>query len=166
MLPAAALAAPLLGGKSYDLLAEREEASAKAREGRVMGSVTVSKPIYSIQLADPQYNLPDGGQSLGVPLYDEWLPLAIGVIKDYVVKLGDGPFFAGKTPGFGEAFVWHNLDNAFALAKADIAAALGEADMAKLRAFYDKFAALDGVKDYLAKRPTAWGVPGSKASPQ
>ena len=49
--------------------------------------------------------------------------------------------------------------------KDDIAAEIGEEGMAKLQAFYDKFQELPGVKDYLARRPTGWGVPGSKANP-
>ena len=58
-----------------------------------------------------------------------------------------------------------NLDQCFFLAKPEIAEALGGADMAKLEGFYERFAALDGIKEYLAKRPTQWGVPGSKANP-
>ena len=45
----------------------------------------------------------------GVPEYDFWLPLAIDELKKYATELGDGPFFAGESPGYGEAFVWHNL---------------------------------------------------------
>jgi len=153
----------------------------------------------------------------GVPEYDVWLPLAIDELKKYAAELGDGPFFAGESPGYGEAFVWHNLgsetalllpplipagapqrsyrspprdaarwtaggaditsqptypsqnipnlDQCFFLAKPEIAEALGEVDMAKLEGFYERFAALDGIKEYLAKRPTQWGVPGSKANP-
>ena len=77
-----------------------------------------------------------------------------------------GPFFCGEKPGYGEAFIWHNLDNCFALCKDDIAAEVGEEGMKKLQDFYDTFAALDGVKEYLAKRPKVWGVPGSKAQPK
>jgi len=118
-----------------------------------------------LQLADPLYNLPDGGASLGVPAFEAWLEMAAPKLKELVEKLGDGPFFAGKEPGYGEAFIFHNLDNIFALCKTEITAAIGEEAIGKLQAFYDKFAALDGVKDYLAKRPTVWGVPGSKANP-
>lgn len=143
-----------LGEKAGMVADEKQEALCKIANGA------------PVQLADPQYNLPDGGLSLGCPPYDEWLPAAIEVLKGYVEKLGDGPFFAGAKPGYAEAFVWHNLDNCFALDKAKIASAIGDAGMAKLQAFYDGFAALDGVKDYLAKRPTTWGVPGSKANPQ
>ena len=37
--------------------------------------------------------------------------------------------------------------------------------MAKLTAFYDRFAALDGVKEYLERRQKVWGLPGSRAQP-
>ena len=87
------------------------------------------------------------------------------VLTDLAAKLGDGPFFAGETPGYGEAFLFHNLDNQFALCKPELTAAIGEEAMGKLDAFYTAFAALDGIKEYLAERPTVWGVPGSKANP-
>ena len=118
-----------------------------------------------LQLADPAYNLPDGGVSLGCPPYDEIKPLALACIKDQLLPQLTGPFFAGAEPGFGEAFIWHNLDNWFALCKDEIAAAVGADGMGKLQTFYDKFAALDGIKEYLARRPKVWGVPGSKANP-
>ena len=38
--------------------------------------------------------------------------------------------------------------------------------MAKLQVFYDKFAALDGVKEYLGARPTVWGMPAALPSRQ
>jgi len=110
-------------------------------------------------------NLPDGGASLGVPTLEEWVEATAPVLKDLAAKLGDGPFFAGETPGYGEAFIFHNLDNSFAIAKTELTAAVGAEDIAKLEAFYDKFAALDGIKDYLAERPKVWGMPGSKAQP-
>ena len=86
-------------------------------------------------------------------------------IKDKVLPELTGPFFAGDEPGYGEAFIWHNLDNCFALCKDDIAAEVGADGMAKLQTFYDKFAALPGIAEYLARRPKVWGVPGSKANP-
>jgi glutathione S-transferase len=116
-----------------------------------------------IQLADPIYNLPDQGASFGVPPEAELKPGMVAVLKDYVAKLGDGPFFAGASPGYGEAFVWHNLDNCFGIP--GLKEMVDKADLAKLEAFYAAFAALDGVKDYLAKRPTTWGMPGSYAQP-
>lgn len=118
-----------------------------------------------IQLADPLYNLPPGNIPPTVPPLDEWVEATALVLKDLVVKLGDGPFFAGEVPGYGEAFVWHNLDNCFAVAKTELTAAIGAEDMAKLENFYAKFAALDGIKDYLAERPKVWGMPGSRAQP-
>jgi glutathione S-transferase len=118
-----------------------------------------------IQLADPLYNLPDGGSSLGVPSLKEWIEATAPVLKDLVVKLGEGPFFAGDAPGYAEAFIFHNLDNSFAIAKTELNAAIGAEDMAVLEAFYDRFAALDGIKEYLAERPKVWGMPGSLAQP-
>jgi len=119
-----------------------------------------------IQLADPVYNLPDGGVSMGVPPFDEWKKPAAAVLKGYAAKLGDGPFFAGEAPGYAECFVWHNLDNCFAMDKeAGWSDLIGADAYGKLKAFYDKFAKLDGVKEYLAKRPTTWGMPGSRAQP-
>jgi len=118
-----------------------------------------------IQLADPQYMMPDGGVSLGCPPYDEWKPTMISALKDKVLPQLTGPFFCGDKPGYGEAFIWHNLDNCFALCKEDIAAGVGAEGMAKLEHFYKCFAELDGIKEYLARRPTQWGVPGSKANP-
>ena len=67
------------------------------------------------------------------------------------------------------AVVWHNLDNCFSIDKPAFTEAIGADAMAKLTAFYDTFAALDGIKEYLAKRPTfpggKWGLPGSRAQP-
>ena len=111
------------------------------------------------------YNLPDQGASFGVPPVAEWKPAAAAVLKDYAAKLGDGPFFAGASPGYAEPFIWHNLDNCFGIDKPGFTELVGAEEMAKLEAFYAKFAELDGVKDYLAKRPTTWGMPGSYAQP-
>ena len=74
-------------------------------------------------------------------------------------------FFAGATPGYAECFVWHNLDNCFAIDKTAFAEYIGKEGMDKLMAFYDRFAALDGIKEYLARRPKVWGLPGSRAQP-
>ena len=120
-----------------------------------------------IQDADPTLNLPGGGGrgKAGEPEYDEWFKATAEVLKDYVVQLGDGPFFSGDKPGYGEAFVFHNLDNCFDIDKKAFTEAVGEDGMAKLSAFYDRFAALDGVKEYLAGRKKVWGLPGSRAQP-
>merc|ERR1712054_474762 len=118
-----------------------------------------------IQLADPPLNLPVGGLSLGCPPYEEWKVAAIAALKDKMLPQLTGPFFAGAQPGYGEAFAWHNLNNLFALCKDEIAEAVGADGMAKLQTFYDKFAELPGIKEYLAGRPKQFGVPGSKLNP-
>ena len=121
-----------------------------------------------MQQCDPTFNLPGGGgrDKAGQPEYDAWFAAAGDGLKDYVAKLGDGPFFAGAKPGYAECFVWHNLDNLFGIDKPAFTAYIGETSMATLTAFYDRFAALDGIKEYLARRPTVWGLPGSRAQPK
>ena len=47
----------------------------------------------------------------------------------------------------------------------NVSEAIGAEAMAKLTAFYETFAALDGVKEYLARRKKVWGLPGSRAQP-
>ena len=125
-----------------------------------------------IQDADPIYNLPDGGggrKGPGEPKYDEWFKGCCEVMKVYIEKLGAGPFFAGEKPGYAETIVWHSLDNCFSIDKPAFAEAIGEEAMGKLTAYYDAFAALDGIKEYLAKRPVfpggKFGLPGSRANP-
>ena len=49
-------------------------------------------------------------------------------------------------------------------AKDEISAGVGEEAMAKLLAFHARFAALDGVNEYLANRPKEFGAPGSLAN--
>ena len=120
-----------------------------------------------IQLCDPTFNLPGGGgrDKAGQPEYDKWFADTGEVLKDYAARLGDKPFFAGDKPGYAECYVWHNLDNCFGIDKAAFAEYLGEEAMGKLVGFYDRFAELDGVKEYLARRLTVWGFPGSRAQP-
>lgn len=124
-----------------------------------------------IQDADPTYNLPDGGgrTKAGQPEYDEWFSGTSEVLKVYVEKLGAGPFFAGEKPGYAEPLVWHSLDNCFSIDKPAFTDAIGAEAMGKLTAYYDAFAALDGIKEYLAKRPVfpggKFGLPGSRANP-
>lgn len=118
-----------------------------------------------IQFADPMYNLPaEMAASFGYPSYEDWKPEAIAAIKDKLVPQLTGPFFAGAEPGYGEAFIWHNLDNCFALCKDEIAAAVGAESMAKLQTFYDRFKDLPGIKEYLSRR-TVCGLPGSVGNP-
>ena len=128
--------------------------------------ISNGKPI---QLCDPTYNLPDGGQGerekAGWPDYDAWFEATAKVLADYAVRLGDGPFFAGATPGYAECMIWANLDNCFDIDKKRFTDIIGEEAVGKLTAFYDRFAALDGVKEYLARRLKLWGLPGSRAQP-
>lgn len=122
----------------------------------------------AIQEADPTFNLPPSHRprhKAGEPAYDDWFNAVGEVLKDYVVRLGDGPFFAGESPGYAECFVWHNLDNCFSIDKAAFTEYVGAEGMGKLTAFYERFALLDGIKEYLARRPTVWGFPGSRAQP-
>merc|ERR1719310_805888 len=124
-----------------------------------------------IQDADPVYNLPDmGGRGpKGSDKYNEWFKGSAEVLKVFVEKLGAGPFFAGEKPGYAETIVWHSLDNCFSIDKPAFTEAIGAEAMGKLTAFYDAFAALDGIKEYLAKRPIfpggKFGLPGSRATP-
>jgi len=124
-------------------------------------TIANTRPIH----ADPMYNLPGGAVAMGWPTVEEWIPMVAPVYEDLATKLGDGPFFAGEKPGYAEAYIFHNLDNHFAFAKAELTAAVSAEAMGKLEAFYNRFAALDGIREYLAERPTTWGMPGSVANP-
>merc|ERR1711966_342514 len=75
-------------------------------------------------------------------------------LKTLANKLGDKKFFAGETPGYGEAFVWHNIDNIKAGNEIDaIKAAIGDKKVVdKLNDFHKRFSELDGIKEYLVKR--------------
>ena len=118
---------------------------------------------HPLQTVDPLFNLPPEMMAgFGVPPFEKWLEDVVPVVKDLIAKLGDKPFFAGDKPGYAEAFIFHDLDNLFVIATPEITAAVGAAGMAKLKALYERFAALDGIKQYLAARPKVWGMPGSK----
>jgi glutathione S-transferase len=70
--------------------------------------------------------------------------------------LGDGLFFGGKAPWYGEFVVFHCLDNIQTL---DGGTALASSDASDaLRAWMAAMAALPGVEEYLAERPQ----PGSQ----
>ena len=111
-----------LGEKAGMVVDEKQEELCKIANGA------------PIQLADPQYNLPDQP-------YADWVPLALPVLKDYAAKLGDGPFFAGAKPGYAEPFIWHNIDNCISLGIVT-ADNLGADVVAKLMGFYDAFKVL------------------------
>merc|ERR1711904_321907 len=84
-------------------------------------------------------------------------------LKKLAEELGDKKFFAGDTPGYGEAFLWHNLNNIKTCCHDEVCTAVGdEAVMKKLIEYHDRFAALPGIKEYLAGRSQKCGAPGSK----
>jgi glutathione S-transferase len=121
-----------------------------------------SPPLF---LADPYLNMPEPAwATFSLPSKADWIASVIPEYKKLAEELGDGPFFAGEKPGYGEAFIWHNIENGMLAAKAEISEGVGEEDMAKLLGFHERFAALDGVKDYLANRPAKFGAPDSLAS--
>merc|ERR1712178_27425 len=64
-------------------------------------------PLFMV---DPYLNMPEPmWESFGLPAKAEWLATVPAALKELADELGDGPFFGGATPGYGEAFL-----NAFA----------------------------------------------------
>merc|ERR1711907_116398 len=86
--------------------------------------------------------------------------------KTLASELGDKKFFSGDKPGYGEVFVFHNIDNGLTLAEKDLNGLCGEEVVKKLKAFHKTFSELDGIKQYLESRPKEFGMPGSPATPQ
>jgi len=121
---------------------------------------------HPMQTADPYLNLPEEAwPNYKLPSLEDWVKQLAPVLKKLAGDLGDGPFFGGETPGYGEAFIWHNIENQMiGPASAQIKEAVGAEDMKKLMAFHAKFKELPGVKEYLAGRPKKFGAPGSFAS--
>mmetsp|Transcript_22047 Transcript_22047/g.41317 ORF Transcript_22047/g.41317 Transcript_22047/m.41317 type:complete len:225 (-) Transcript_22047:220-894(-) len=121
---------------------------------------------FPMQTADPYLNLPEQAwANFKLPTLDGWVKELAPVLKKLAAELGNGPFFAGEKPGYGEAFIWHNIENQMVgPAKAKIEEAVGKDDMKKLMTFHAEFKALPGVKEYLAGRPKKFGAPGSFAS--
>merc|ERR1711998_268513 len=61
---------------------------------------------------DPYLNMPEPmWTDLGVPPFAEFPAMIAPELKKLAEELGDKKFFAGDTPGYGEAFLWHNLNN-------------------------------------------------------
>ena len=121
---------------------------------------------HPMQSADPYLNMPEGAWAgFKLPSLDDWAKSVVPILKKCAADLGDGPFFAGETPGYGEIFIWCNIDNQMSgPGAAQIKAGVGEEDMKKLMAFHAAVAKLPGIKEYLAGRPKQCGVPGSKGS--
>merc|ERR1711998_259925 len=147
-------------GETEDLMKEM----ATLGDGKSMAADDLQKELahtansHPLQTADPLVNLPEAmHEGFGVPPYDKWLEEAKPVISELITKLGDKPFFAGDQPGYGECFIWHNIDNILVLIEAKDSAV----EMGTLKAYHSRFAALPGIKQYLASRPKTWGFPGS-----
>merc|ERR1712023_538019 len=120
---------------------------------------------HPMQTADPYLNMPEAAwEGFKLPPKADWIKEVAPVLKELAAELGAGPFFAGSTPGYGEAFIWQNIDNQMLVAHDEIAELVGEEDVKKLKAFHQAFAALPGIKEYLDGRPKQFGAPGSKAS--
>jgi len=115
---------------------------------------------------DPYLNLPDQATrdafGLTTP-QDEAFGKAAEVFKEFATTLGDKAFFAGDKPGYGEAFVFHNIDNAKSMEKdgATKWAELVGDGWATLDKYHANFAGQAGVKEYLAARGDKCGMPGS-----
>lgn len=73
-------------------------------------------------------------------------------LKNLSRYLGDKPFFTGDKICYGDFNVWHHLDNSRTLEPTCLAA------YPNIVAWMSRIEALDGVKEYLATRPTAVGI--------
>merc|ERR1711918_788 len=55
-------------------------------------------------IADPYLNMPEEAWAgFSLPSKADWIASAIPEYKKLAEELGDGPFFCGETPGYGEA---------------------------------------------------------------
>ena len=64
-----------------------------------------------------------------------------GIGSEYV-RFGSTTFFAGEKPGYGECFVFHNIDQCLTLADKELTEAIGEESMKPLKAFHKRFSEL------------------------
>jgi len=114
---------------------------------------------------DPYLNLDQATRdAFGITTpQDEAFAKAAEQFKEFATTLGDKAFFAGDKPGYGEAFVFHNIDNAKSIekdGKTKWAELVGDG-WATLEKYHANFAGLPGVKEYLAGRGDKCGMPGS-----
>uniref|UniRef100_A0A0G4EYH5 GST C-terminal domain-containing protein n=1 Tax=Chromera velia CCMP2878 TaxID=1169474 RepID=A0A0G4EYH5_9ALVE len=91
----------------------------------------------------------------------EMIPMCVEAFKAAAEHFpGEGPFFGGDSPHYGDFGMFHVVSLLRGLNR-DAFASLGP----KWTTFYDRMAALPGVKEYLAERPQAGtgtvGRPGS-----
>merc|ERR1711977_647766 len=65
-------------------------------------------------LVDPYLNMPEamwGPEAFNLPPFADYPATIAPALKELAGELGDGAFFAGESAGYGEAFLWHNIDN-------------------------------------------------------
>lgn len=110
-------------------------------------------------IVDPYLNMPEAmWEGFGLPSKEEWIKMVGPELKKLADELGDKPFFNGDKPGYGEVFIWHNIDNMMLCCKEELP------ELSKLEAFHKRISELPGCKEYLAKRPKKFGLPDSKAA--
>jgi glutathione S-transferase len=114
---------------------------------------------------DPYLNLEQATRdAFGISTpQDEAFAQAAEAFKEFATTLGDKAFFAGDMPGYGEAFVFHNIDNAKSIEKdgsTKWAELVGDG-WATLEKYHANFAGQPGVKEYLEARGDKCGMPGS-----
>jgi glutathione S-transferase len=115
-------------------------------------------------ICDPVLNLPEEMRP-GKVTKEDAIKAYTDQLKTLATELGDKNFFAGEKPGYGECFVFHNIDNCLTLADKELTEAIGEESMKPLKAFHKRFSELSGIKEYLAGRPKAFGFPGTLGNP-
>jgi len=114
---------------------------------------------------DPYLNLDQATRdAFGITTpQNEAFAQAAEAFKEFATTLGDKAFFAGDMPGYGEAFVFHNIDNAKSIEKdgsTKWAELVGDG-WATLEKYHANFAGQPGVKEYLEARGDKCGMPGS-----
>jgi len=118
-------------------------------------------------MVDPFLNLPEEARKnfgIDTPVEDMKKIIAENW-KTLADELGDKNFFAGEKPGYGEVYVFHNIDNGLSWADKELSELCGEEVITKLKAFHKRMSELPGIKEYLATRPKFCGMPGSVGNP-
>jgi len=120
-----------------------------------------------LMLVDPMLNMPQPAwEGLGITMSKEEMLAGVSEAwKTLATELGDNNFYSGETPGYGEVFVFHNIDNGLTVAEKELTELCGEDTVTKLKAFHTRFSELPGIKEYLAGRPKVCGMPGSAGNP-
>mmetsp|Transcript_4317 Transcript_4317/g.5001 ORF Transcript_4317/g.5001 Transcript_4317/m.5001 type:complete len:249 (+) Transcript_4317:218-964(+) len=116
----------------------------------------------SFGIIDPILNFFDRKTSLTkLGPYFKGLPKALIYLNQ---ELGEGPYFGGSSPHYGDFAIFHLLDNIYQFDKGSTIDGLGE-KAATLRKFYGLISELPAIKTYLQNRAKAGsgkvGSPGS-----